>query len=115
MISNIAYQEVFEILSYMDKKTVMKIPQDILYTINDRRDTNYKTRINKYDIFNEQNITKEAMDLLCYLDYHYWMSSEKKKKVNEINMNIFRLEEEVKREKYSSLDVFKKKKLVLKK
>ena len=109
MISNIAYQEVFEILSYMDKKTVMKIPQDILYTINDRRDTNYKTRINKYDIFNEQNITKEAMDLLCYLDYHYWMSSENKKKINEISIKEYIENEELKRKRYGQ-HFFKNKK-----
>lgn len=107
MISNIAYQEVFEILSYMDKKIVMKIPQDILYTINDRRDTNYKTRINKYDIFNEQNITKEAMDLLCYLDYHYWMSSENKKKINEISIKEYIKNEELKRKRYDPTFFFK--------
>ena len=37
MITSKTYKEVYEILSYMDKVTVMKIPMDILQTIKKKK------------------------------------------------------------------------------
>lgn len=107
MISNNTYEEVYKVLSYMDKITVMKIPNSILKKIKDNRNVDYKTKINKNDIFNEQNLSKEAVDLLCWLDYKYLMDNERKysidKKIKEINS-----EQEKKREQYNASDLFKK-------
>ena len=72
MITSKTYKEVYEILSYMDKITVMKIPIEILENIKKKKDNNYITQIDKKDIFNEKNVSKEAIDLLCYFYKHYW-------------------------------------------
>lgn len=72
MISSKTYKELFEILGYMDKITVMKIPMDILQTIKNKKDNNYKTRVDKKDLFNEQNVSSETIDILCYFYKHYW-------------------------------------------
>ena len=66
MISSNTYKELYEILSYMDKKTVMKIPLDILQNIKKYKNNYYKTKIDKKDIFNEKNVNRETIDLLCY-------------------------------------------------
>ena len=56
MISSKTYKELFEILGYMDKITVMKIPMDILQTIKNKKDNNYKTRVDKKDLFKRYSL-----------------------------------------------------------
>ena len=72
MISAKIYKELYEILSYMDKVTVMKIPISILQTIKNKKDNRYITKIDKNDLFNEHNVNRETIDILCYLYKHYW-------------------------------------------
>ena len=72
MITSKTYKELYEILSYMDKATVMKIPIEILQTIKKKKDNNYITKIDKKDIFNEKNVNRETIDLLCYFYKYYW-------------------------------------------
>ena len=106
------YEEVYQILSYMDKVTVMKIPIDIIENIKKKRNTNYKTRIDKNDLFNENNIDKTSMDMLCYFDYQYWMSDEKKKEIDKIIAEKRNKEELKKKEKYNVDDLFDKPQVV---
>ena len=72
MITSKIYKELYEILSYMDKVTVMKIPIEILQTIKNKKDNRYITQIDKNDIFNEKNVNRETIDLLFYFHKHYW-------------------------------------------
>lgn len=108
MISANTYEELYEILSFMDKQSVMKIPINILNTINEQRNPKYQTRIDKNDIFNENNVSKETIDLLCYLDYHYWMDDSKKAEVDRIRKQKFQEDDDKKREQYNPNDIFKK-------
>ena len=57
---DIAYAEVFETLSYMNKRTVMKIPMEILQYIKDNRNTKYVSEIDPNNIFDINNISKEG-------------------------------------------------------
>ena len=72
MISNKSYKELYEILSYMDKMTVMKIPMNVLIDIKNKKEDSYITRIDKNDIFNEKNVNRETIDMLCYFYKKYW-------------------------------------------
>ena len=101
------YEELYEILSLMDKQTVMKVPIDIINTIKEQRNPKYQTKIDKNDIFNENNVNKETIDLLCYLDYHYWMDEAKKAEVDQIRKQRFQEEENEKREQYNPNALFK--------
>lgn len=97
----IVYAEVYEILSYMNKITVMKIPIEILTLLKNKRDRSYISRIDKKDIFNKNNIEKETLDILAYFDLHYWANGEEKRalykqyseneknKYNKIYNNVF--------------------------
>lgn len=67
-----SYKELYEILSYMDKLTVMKIPIKTLQEIKRKKDNNFVTRVDKYDIFNEKNVNTETIDMLCYFYKEYW-------------------------------------------
>ena len=108
MISSNTYKEVYEILSYMDKITVMKIPESILNRIKEQRNIDFQTRIDKEDIFNEENISKEAMDLLCYFDYHFWIDEDKRKEVDRIHQIKIQKAEAEKKLKYNTSDIFRK-------
>ena len=84
MINANTYEEVYEILSYMDKMTVMKVPVELLEVIKNNRNENYKTLIDKNDIFNMNNISDETRHVLAWLDVNYWMDEKKKKHLKEI-------------------------------
>lgn len=81
-----AYTEVFEILKNMDRKLVMKIPIEIVKTIKDNRNIEYKVKIDKNDIFNKKNISKRALNILGWLQINYL--SEKDEKMKLINKYI---------------------------
>ena len=109
MISGETYEELFEILAQMDKQTVMKIPEEILNNIKSRRNKDYKTRIDRNDLFNESNINKETVDLLCWLDYNYWMNESEKDNIKHIISSNYEKENDLKRQKYNPDIIFTEK------
>lgn len=103
MTSPKVYEEVYEILSYMDKATVMKIPMGILEEINDNRDVNYISRINPEDLFNDMNVERETIVFIAWLDYNYWADPDEKERLHELFVrNQYEYEEELKRRFYTS-------------
>ena len=70
----------------MDRKLVMKIPIEIVKTIKDNRNIEYKVKIDKNDIFNKKNISKRALNILGWLQINYL--SEKDEKMKLINKYI---------------------------
>lgn len=74
----IAYAEVFEILSYMDRATVMKIPLEILQYIKDNRNIEYVSRINPNNFFNKENVSDKAREILAWIDLEYLVSDKNK-------------------------------------
>ncbi len=98
------YEELYEVLSNMDKVTVMKIPEEILNKIITQRNASFKTSVDEEDLFNENNISKDAMDLLCWIDYNYWASPERKKEVDDIRKK----ELLVKDENFDAHSIFEK-------
>lgn len=101
------FEEVYEILSYMDKATVMKIPEEILYLIKNKRNKEYKTRIDLNNIFDEENISSDAVDILCYLEYKYMMDDEERENIDKIKYEIINKEEEEKKKKFDVEKLFK--------
>ena len=68
------YSEVFEILSYMDKKTVMKIPMVVLCKIKKEKNNNYISRIDKNNIFVRENVLPETINYFSWLYRNYWIN-----------------------------------------
>ena len=77
---DIAYAEVFETLSYMNKYAVMKIPVEILQYIKDNRNTKYISDIDPNNIFDVNNISNKARSILAWLDLNYLSSGKNKEK-----------------------------------
>ncbi len=84
MISGSAYQEVYELLCGLSTIDLSKIPLAILNEIDLKRDKNYKTNIDKCDLYNINNISKEALDLYMNLDYQYLMTQDEKNYIDDV-------------------------------
>ena len=102
-----ALDEVDEILNHMDNKFISKIPNDIIEIIR-----NYKSGNNnfKYDLtkpLSEQNLQKETLEILSYLNYNFWLNEDDKKKYKKIYYDNFLKNENEKRLKYNPDDIFK--------
>lgn len=107
MISSQAYSEVYEILKYMNKEVVMKIPIEILDKIKNKRDLNYKSKIDKEDIFNPDNVLPKTIELLNWIDVNFWMSEDKKEKLQKKVRKQELEENKLKEKKYNPDDIFK--------
>ncbi len=89
MINADTYSEVYEILSYMNKSIVMKVPVEILEVIKENRNMEYVSKIDKADLFNLNNISKDTINVLAWLDVNYWIDKEKREKINSSYGNNF--------------------------
>ena len=105
---DIVYAEVFEILSYMKKEDVMKIPVELLEFFKEERSKTYKTRIDKKDLFNPDNIAQRTVDVLAWLMIDYIADEEEKAELIRVAKENDRKSEAKKKEKYST-EVFVKK------
>lgn len=101
------YTEVFELLSYMDKTIVMKIPVEILEYIKQNRDSNYKVRIDKEDIFNPNNLDKTTISFITALTIKYIADDKEKQMIIDACKENDLKSEKVKKEQYD-VNVFKK-------
>lgn len=105
---DIVYAEVFEILSCMKKEDVMKIPVELLEFFKEERSKTYKTRIDKKDLFNPDNIAQRTVDVLAWLMIDYIADEEEKAELIRVAKENDRKCEAKKKEKYST-EVFVKK------
>lgn len=76
-----AYAEVMQVLKYFDRNQVMKIPIEIIEYFKENQNENYISKIDKEDIFNKNNISREALEILAYLNLTYWADEEQKKEL----------------------------------
>ena len=57
----------------IDVKSIFYWVSNIFWgKIKKNKDDRYITQIDKNDIFNEKNVNRETIDLLCYFYKHYW-------------------------------------------
>lgn len=100
MENNIAYAEVFEILSCMNKQMVMKIPMEILEVIKKEKKENYISKIDKNDLFNIDNVCKQTRNILAWINFEYWATEEEKKRLKEIYVYNEKIYEENKKSEF---------------
>ena len=80
-----AYTEVLEILKYMPKDDVNKIPKELVNTFEYKKDNNYIFAINEYQDFSKEKIkTKQQHDMRII---------EEEKRQNYNPNNIFKNKE----------------------
>lgn len=118
-----AYSEVFELMKYIDRKDLSKIPMDILEAIKENRNEEYVPKIDLENV--NKSLSKDARALYIGLYKEYIVQDEKEsqainkalydnkmKRRNEIKYDIFN-KEKVNKEIVEEKEIEKNKNLVV--
>ena len=107
---SMAFSEVYEILRFLDKDLLERIPASVLKFIEEESDKNYKVDLNPELSLEEQNISTEAYNALGILKLKYWCKddNEKQELMSIINKNEI-IYENLEIEKYNLENIFNKK------
>ena len=101
-----AYKEVVEILKYVPKESVDKIPQTMIDTFNAKMDNTYNFSIDINKSFEEQELLEETRAILANIFRDYWATPYQKERIQAKERYNWKKIEEEKRAKYNS-DIFK--------
>ena len=101
-----AYKEVLEVLKYMSKEDVKKVPKDMILTFETKQDKNHIFEIDVNQSIEEQNLLEETKDILANIFRDYWATPEQKEKIiARENFEREKIELE-KRERYNPDKIF---------
>ena len=108
-VANKSLAEVYEVLKHLSQIEYNKIPKETIDIIVQNKDNNYKWKYDENKILSEQNLSREAVAILSYINLEYLLNNEKRKLMEEIyEMNEKKLEEK-KSELYKTEELFKSK------
>lgn len=102
-----AYKEVIEILKYVPKESVDKIPQTMLDTFNAKMDKTYNFSIDINKSFEEQELLEETKAILANIFRDYWATPYQKERI-EAKEKYDRQKIEEEKRANCNYDIFKK-------
>ena len=104
-----SYVEILEILKYMDKIYVDKIPKKLIEFFEENKANNYKFKYDSAVELGKQNLNDNTLALLAMLNLNYWCESEEHKKelIARYNDNEQKYQEEL-HKKYNPDNILKK-------
>lgn len=101
------YSEVCAVLTVLGSEYINKIPTKIYKYMLSQKDNNIQISYNVNKIIDEQEISKEALMFISYLNLQYWCSEEEKQELLKIyKQNDTKIEQELS-EKYNVDNLFK--------
>lgn len=101
-----AYKEVLEVLRYMSKEDVNKVPEDMILTFETKQDKNHTFKIDVNKSIEEQNLLEETKDILSNIFRDYWATPQQREKIiARENFEREKIELE-KRERYNPDKIF---------
>lgn len=99
-----AYKEVVEILKFVSKENVDKIPKEMLDMFEEEQDKEYNFKVDNTKSFEEQLLLEETKAIFSNIFRDYWANDYQRKVIIEKeNMDRIKWEEE----KYDPKDLFK--------
>ena len=104
-----AYKEVIEILNYVPKESIDKIPQTMLDTFKTKMDKEYDFTVDVNKSFEEQDILEETKAIFANIFRDYWTTPYQKERIEAKEKYDRQKLEEEKMKKYNPEDIFKKK------
>ena len=105
-----AYKEVIEILNFVPKESVDKIPQIMIDTLKTKMDENYDFKVDINKSFEEQNLLDETKAIFANIFRDYWATPYQKERIEAKEKYDRQKIEEERKEKYN-LDIFNKRKV----
>ncbi len=79
-----AYSEVYEILKYIPIIYLNKIPKEVVNIFKNKRDKNYKVKINPNIPLENQKLHRKTLVLLSVLNLDYWCEPEEREEILNI-------------------------------
>lgn len=107
-----AYTEVIEILNFVPKESVDKIPQSMLDMFKEKMDKDYNFKVDINKSFEEQELLDETKAIFANIFRDYWATPYQKERIEAKEKYDRQKEEEEKKAKYNPDDIFKKRKSV---
>ena len=105
-----AYKEVYEILKYVPKEDLKRVPKKFMDMLEEKMNKNYKFSIDtSNDFIEEQELMIETRTMLAYIFLNYWATEIQKEKVNIKFKKDIEDAEKQKRDLYN-VDILKNKK-----
>ena len=102
--------EVNEILLHLSEEDIAKIPEEVILNIRNKMDKDYVWKYDENKELSEQELEKDTIAILSYINLEYLLNEEQKKLMNEIyKNNEIKFQKEL-QEKYNSDNIFKNKK-----
>lgn len=109
MILQRIYNEVYAILQVLGSEYIDKIPIETYEYILSQKDDNIQIYYDVNKTIEEQEMSKETVMFIAYLNLKYWCSKDEKKELLKIyKQNDEKIEQELK-EKYNVNNLFKNK------
>ncbi|MBE5822386.1 MAG: hypothetical protein E7311_07380 [Clostridiales bacterium] len=80
--------EVDEIINHLPPEDLLKIPEQVRKNIKDKKDKTYKWNYDETKKLSQQNLNRDTVAILSYLNTQYLLNDEQKeliKKIHEYN------------------------------
>ena len=106
-----AYKEAIEILNFVPKESVDKIPKTMLEVFRTKMDKNWDFKVDINKSFEEQELLDETKAIFANIFRDYWATPYQKERIEAKEKYDRQKIEEEKAEKYNPDDLFKKKKI----
>lgn len=102
--------EVYIVLNHLKRSDYEKIPKSLIDLINENKDDEYIWNYDESKDLKNQDINRDALAILSYINMKYLLNDEQKKFIQKIHNENQQEIENKKGEKYNPNDVFKNKK-----
>lgn len=102
------FVEVDEIIKYLPKKELSKIPKDLIDLIRKNKDSEYIWKYDSNKKLEEQNIHKDTIAILSYINTKYILEGNQKMLMKNLHYYNEMKSEKLKREKFNPKIIFKK-------
>jgi len=77
--------EVDEILNYLSEEDLLKIPQEIKQAIKEAKDKEYIWKYDENKPLKDQNVSRDTIVILSYLNMEYLLNDEQKQLMGQIH------------------------------
>ena len=112
LVANKSLTEVYEVIKRFSEYEYNKIPKETIDVIVQNKDNEYNWKYDDSKSLLEQNLSREAIAILSYINLEYLLSGEKRNLMEEIyKMNERKLEQK-KSELYKTDELFKNRDIV---
>ena len=102
------FVEVDGIIKYLPKKELSKIPKDLIDLIRKNKDSEYIWKYDSNKKLEEQNIHKDTIAILSYINTKYILEGNQKMLMKNLHYYNEMKSEKLKREKFNPKIIFKK-------